>query len=465
MAKHARPPATSRHVKVWAVTAVAAGLALAASPAVRSSPAASPAHLAAAPGPQPANPLGATNDSAAALPSPLTAGEQTQLNNLLTAPQCTLNVPADPLSAAGLTQPWFLENATATCAEDAATGAFAQATILDPATGKLSVYYPLVVPEGQSPVVPIVPLTLPPNAVVTVWTGFNGNQLKIEGPGAAFFVNFAQQAWANSPQFFQALRNDIGLGLVKVPPLGTASDGLPCPSTHDFSIVDQDPSDNVPAGEIVTAGGAVAQDNAVNRADLPGAGSVLNGSDQSVLNVVNSALGCVSWQVPDLTNAGAPSPSAPLQEEQADTFQAPPPGLVPGFDDFVTNNGQAPPVGELDLYLQNLYRQQTGQPPTGNPGNITSRQFCAGLGLFGAPRLQLDYDTESVQATPPFVAGTGLNAALALANRFSASWTLLTCQALTGQPSPIQVKLSGNTAISATYSPYTGPTFGLQRDG
>ena len=50
---------------------------------------------------------------------------------------------------------------------------------------------------------------------------------------------------------------------------------------------------------------------------------------------------------------------------------------------------------------------------------------------------------------------------MALANRFSTAWTLLTCQALTGQPSPVQVTLSGNTAISASYSQYNGPTFGL----
>jgi hypothetical protein len=467
MAKHSRPrPPRGQHVSWVKIGALAGGgalvLAAAALPGQLHRPAASPApHSAHLLANNP--PAGTTNDSAAALPSPMTAGEQQQLSNLLAAPQCTLNVPADPLSAAGLSQPWFLETATVPCAENAQTGAFVQATILDPATGALSVYYPLVVPDGHTPAVPIVPAAVPPGAVVTVWTGFNGNQLKLAGPGAAFFVNFAQQAWANSPQFFAALRTAVSGGLVHVPPLGTASDGLPCPSTRDFSIVDQDQSDNVPSAELVTAGGAVAQDNAVNRAGLPGAAELFNGSDQEVVNVVDGALGCSTWKVLNQVDPAVTAPSAPLQEEQAAEFQGYPPALVPGLDDFVTNNGQPPPAGRPDLFLQNLYRLQVGQPETGN-GNDTAR-YCALLGLVGEPRLQLDYDTESRFPVPTFVAGTGLNAALALANRFSVTWTMLACQRFTGVPSPIQVTLSGNTAVAATYNPYRGRMFGLQNIG
>ena len=56
-------------------------------------------------------------------------------------------------------------------------GAFVQATILDPATGKLSVYEPLVITQGTQPAVaPVVP-TLPAGAVVTIDFGFNGTNL------------------------------------------------------------------------------------------------------------------------------------------------------------------------------------------------------------------------------------------------------------------------------------------------
>ena len=56
-------------------------------------------------------------------------------------------------------------------------GAFVQATILNPATGQLSVYEPLVITKGTRPAVtPVVP-KLPAGAVVTIDFGFNGTNL------------------------------------------------------------------------------------------------------------------------------------------------------------------------------------------------------------------------------------------------------------------------------------------------
>ena len=64
-----------------------------------------------------------------------------------------------------------------TMANFGALGAFVQATILDPATGKLSVYEPLVITQGTQPAAaPVVP-TLPAGAIVTVDFGFNGTNL------------------------------------------------------------------------------------------------------------------------------------------------------------------------------------------------------------------------------------------------------------------------------------------------
>jgi hypothetical protein len=61
---------------------------------------------------------------------------------------CNIIVPANPLSATGLSTPYQLtgpngmtpQQSGCTMANFAALGAFVQATILDPATGKLSVY-------------------------------------------------------------------------------------------------------------------------------------------------------------------------------------------------------------------------------------------------------------------------------------------------------------------------------------
>ncbi|HCP74948.1 MAG TPA: hypothetical protein DIU08_09920, partial [Ktedonobacter sp.] len=83
-----------------------------------------------------------------------------------------------------------------------------------------------------------------------------------------------------------------------VPPaLGKAKDGLPCPTSRDFSIVDQDQSDNVTTFYLITPSGKVAQDTKANVAALGGQVQK-NGSDERLITVVDSALGCIPWTAP-----------------------------------------------------------------------------------------------------------------------------------------------------------------------
>src|SRR6266851_3539470 len=137
---------------------------------------------------------------------------------------CDIIVPADPLSAAGLATPYQLTGAggmTAaasgcTTANSANLGAFVQATILDPATGALSVYSPLVITQGTAPAAaPVVP-ALPANAVVTIDFGFNGTNLTQVGATSAALQQgncadnlngslFGQVSFCNGAAFFQAV--------------------------------------------------------------------------------------------------------------------------------------------------------------------------------------------------------------------------------------------------------------------
>lgn len=379
------------------------------------------------------------------------SGTQDQgLTAPLTAnPQCTLRVPADPLSAEGLATPYVLQSAGTTCAEDANNGAFVQATLYDPGTGQFAIYNPLVIDSGTKPAVAPVFPRFPRDVDVALWVGFNDNVLKLTGPGARDFVNFAQQSYANSPQFFSDVLRGVQNGTVTVPQLGTANDGETCPSPRDFSIVDQDQSDNVPVTELVL-NGQEAQDNAANTAALAGATAVANGSDEQLIDSVDKALGCTPWMAPDLGNAKALAPSGVLQEIQAAVWQQAPVALVPGLDDFVTLGGQGPVNGgRADLALQNLYREQVGQPVSWNDGDTAA--YCANLASVGAVRLAKDATTEAGFPAPSF-AQIGTNLALVLANRFAQTWALLTCQNLTGNPSPIQVVTNANgVATSATY--------------
>src|ERR1700733_16027184 len=83
---------------------------------------------------------------------------------------CDIVIPAHPLTAKGLATPFLLTGPAGTSPAASGCqminslqlGAFAQATILDPATGKLFVYNPLVITKGTKPAVrPVVP-KLPP---------------------------------------------------------------------------------------------------------------------------------------------------------------------------------------------------------------------------------------------------------------------------------------------------------------
>lgn len=94
---------------------------------------------------------------------------------------CTLTVPPNPLTAQGLATPYQLAATNAAngpCNEaNPNQAAFVQAAILDPATGQISAYEPLVIDKGTQPAIaPVVP-TLPANAVVGIWFGFNGTTL------------------------------------------------------------------------------------------------------------------------------------------------------------------------------------------------------------------------------------------------------------------------------------------------
>jgi hypothetical protein len=102
---------------------------------------------------------------------------------------CTLIVPANPLTAQGLATPYQLtatDPAAGPCNEaNQNQTAFVQGAIIDPATGQVSIYDPLVIDVGSQPAVPPTVPTLPAGAVVALWFGYNGNTLSLAGPDQA----------------------------------------------------------------------------------------------------------------------------------------------------------------------------------------------------------------------------------------------------------------------------------------
>jgi hypothetical protein len=369
---------------------------------------------------------------------------------------CSLIVPADPLSAKGLATPYELVAADGNqgaCHEaDDGRAAFVQAGVVDPATGKVTVYNPLVIDMGTPPAVaPVVP-ALPKNAVVGIWFGFNGDNLTLKDSRgslkAGACVNgvtgsiFTQFAYCNAPAFFTTANAAIKAGKLKVPPLGTGKDGNPCPTTRDFTVVDQDQSDNVTSAYLIQ-GKTVAQDTAANRAKLPNATVQVNGSDNLLLvHFVDRALGCTPFQAPDLADNGTLTTSLALDELQAAADQGNPVALVPPNDPMAETDGH-PSTSKL-----NLYRQGVDMPTVAKTGGLAA-PYCQELVDLAPKRLQQDRKFTQQTASPDPAAANSLFTFLA--QRLSGSYGNLGCDRLIKSGNPVRVKVRNGVAIGASF--------------
>lgn len=343
-------------------------------------------------------------------------------------PNCTLIVPPAPLTAQGLATPYELVSTNrrnGPCHEaNDNQSAFVEAAIIDPATGKLAIYRPLVVDRGTQPAAaPVVP-KLPTGSVVGVWFGFQGTTLTLDGATAGC-VNglrgspFGQFAYCGAPEFFRAANAAIGAGKLKVPAVGTARDGQPCPTTRDFSVVDQDQSDNLTTRYLALANGRTAQDNAANVAALPVRTVLQNASDNGLLtNFVNPALGCTAFTAPDLTARGAPAPALALNELQAAASQRKPMALIP------PNDPMAQVKGKPSVAKTNLYRAGANQPPM-DPAVDTAKNYCTDLASVAPARLRLDRALTTAAPSPDLAAAKNLFGFLQ--QRLKAALTDLAC--------------------------------------
>jgi len=373
---------------------------------------------------------------------------------------CTLIVPRNPLTAQGLATPYQLVATNpdnGPCNEaNKMQAAFVQGAVIDPATGTISIYNPLVVDKGTKPAVqPVVP-TLPNGGVVALWFGFNGNNLTLKGRHGSLqdgqCVNgtndtiFGQFAYCNAPNFFQVANQAIQAGKLVPPNLGTARDGRTCPSVRDFSVVDMDQSDNVTTTYLVTGDGQTAQVTKANIQALQNTVVQTNGSDNRLLDVaLDGALGCMPWMAPDLADPGQRLPALPLNELQAAAHQAAPIALVPDHDPMVLNNNN------VDQQKVNAYRLGVDQPVVGNANSANTTAYCTNLRQIAPGRLLLDMNLTIGQASPDPAAANSL--LTFLEQRFVATYGAngLNCVGLLGQPAPITVQVDGNgVAINGT---------------
>jgi hypothetical protein len=357
---------------------------------------------------------------------------------------CTLIMPANPLTAAGLATPYQLvatNPANGPCHEtDANQSAFVQAAVIDLNTGKISIYNPLVIDRGTTPAAkPVVP-TLPQRGVVALWFGFNGNNLSLVGQDDEAEQDMqdnhctqglGQFAYCNAVAFFEAADDAINDDKLQVPPLGTSpKDHLACPSVRSFTIVDQDQSDNLTTTYLLTPNG-VAQDTAANRAKFGTTGIKKgNPSDNRLLDVlVDPALGCTPWTADNLTDPGFQIPSLPLNELQAARFQQAPVARIPLGDPFVLS---PPLTGVPSLAQVNRYRRGVHQQLAEEDEDASTTTYCGNLRDIHTDKLIVDKPFLTASPSPfPNVANTLFTF---MAQRYVASYEILKCQALLNQP-------------------------------
>jgi len=378
-----------------------------------------------------------------------------------TSMNCSLRVPANPLSAAGLATPWQLGDGCS-MANAGTEGAFVEATILAP-SGQLSVYSPLVVTAGTQPAVTPVAPAIAAGSVVEISVGFNGTNLYLTGAGAvegkcvdALGQSLIGQVSAcNAVGFYRAANADIADGKLSIPAAGTATDGQACQTTRDFALIDQDQSDNVVSQYLITASGQTAQNSPANNATLTGATVLVNGSDDALLSeFVDPANGCTPFTAPDSTYPKADGPSQALNELQARADQQPAIAVVPPNDEMTLVGGQ------MSIAKTNVYRSLVDQPLLGantNPA-VVAASYCQNMANIGATRDNLDMTADAAFASP--VAAIGDNLATFLGNRLSMSFVNLGCSNY-GLANPVNVTLDGNgvaTAVSYNLAQQTATT-------
>jgi hypothetical protein len=371
---------------------------------------------------------------------------------------CTLQVPANPLSARGLATPYQLGDGCEMSNPD--LQAYVEADIFNPRTGNIKVYNPLVITEGTQPAAGPVPPRVPRGDVVAIMFGFNGGNLLLTGTGNSLqqgqCVNgvghslFSQVAYCNSPAFYRAANRAIARGVLKIPALATGNDGQPCPTVRDFAVVDQDQSDNVVTSYLLTADGRTAQDSPANQAALAGATPINNGSDNALVNkFMDPALGCTPYEFHDKTMPGKMSGSQITDELLAAADQAAPIAVIPLNDPMTLVNNQ------YSRAKTNAFRIGVDQPLLGagrDQNASTPANYCKHMMQVGMARIAADEKQFSSFATPDD--GTGTNLFTFMAARLSGSFDNLGCGKLLNAPNPVHLTLDGNgVATAASFSP------------
>jgi hypothetical protein len=370
---------------------------------------------------------------------------------------CQLIIPPLPLTYNGLITPYQL---SPPCDMKIAPS-FVEAVILDLDTNSLSVYHPLVINAGTTPLVPPVTFNMPKNSLVGIWFGSNAVSISLspltsiqQGQciynigGITSQDTFGQFAHCNAISFFQKIKelilNKIPLN-PPIPDLGFASDGEPCLTTRDFALVDMDPSDNVVTTYLIDmATGKTAQNTFNNQNVNPQTVILKNGSDNLLLSNLDIIMGCKPYQVPNIVDQNNPLnskiSSMALDEIHAAVNQKKFYAYIPKGDPMVRINNM-PSLSKLNAYRQGIF-----QPVVNDLKMADTTYFCAHMTNIQLPRLLKNKQNFILQPSPDQAIATNLYGFLL--NRFSTSYTGLNCNILLDIQNPITLILNNNQLVT-----------------
>jgi hypothetical protein len=380
----------------------------------------------------------------------------TLIASVIATPTCQIVVPPFPLTYSGLITPYQLQGCDMRSAPS-----FVEAVILDLDTHSLSIYHPLLINAGSTPLSPPTPFTMPQNYIVGVWFGSNANAIaltplantqqcvyNIGGPNSQ--DTFGQFAHCGAVEFFDTIKklilNNIPLN-PPIPELGIALDGENCLTTRDFALVDMDPADNVVTTYLIDMDtGRTAQNSANNQAANPNAVVLKNGSDNLLLANLDAVMGCKPYRAPNLVDlnnpvTGGKISSMALDEIHAAVRQEKFYAYLPKGDPMVRVNG-LPSIAKL-----NAYRRGVFQPLVNDLAMAGTTEFCAHFTNIQLPRLQKNKDLFIVQPSPDAAISTNLFGFLM--NRFSTSFTGLNCNILLDLPNPVNLVMNNNLVTDA----------------
>lgn len=380
--------------------------------------------------------------------------------------QCVLTLPPFPLTATGLATPFQLQGLTAAqpCTmANTMTTTFVEAVIFDPATNRIAVYHPIVVDVGTQPLLPPVVPIIPPTAIVALFFGTNGISLNLQPLTVlqqAQCVNgisqtdiFGQFAHCNGGALYDAVNKALAAGqelIPPMPPLGKGIDGMECPTTRSFFIVDQDPSDNLVTTYLLDpVTKKVIYDIPATRAQYPAAVILKNGSDNRLLTVLNAALGCISYTIPVLNDPAGQYKVATLATDElhAARFQQGPTAFIPKGDPMTRVLANGVPIPSL--VKVNAYRKGVNQPQITTLDQAPTNWFCVHM-LEQLPRLQNNKALFTTQLSPDPAAASTLFTFLA--NRFSQSYMNLKCDVILDVINPVTLTMVNNVVTDATFT-------------